>query len=515
MASTHPDPLASIRAELRAHSERLGAVSAADLFAAEPDRYGRHSLMREGVLLDLSRTLIDEQVWQSLLQIPDAIDLATASERLLAGDEVNQSEGRAALHPACRAQAGDGLPQPDAATLQRLQQGQQRMLAFTERLRAGELLGSGGQPITHLINMGAGGSDLGVRMILTAFAGELPDRLRVSCAANAQELRSLLREAEAERTLLLCNSKSFRSVETLDSAAVAIDWLKSHLSDGWQRHLAAVTSVPERALELGVPQDHLFALAPEIGGRFSLWSEAGLAAAATLGAEGYRALLAGARRADGEFLRQPWRDNLVLRLALRDFWHLAGEGCRARAFFPYYLTLSGVLPWAAQLEMESLGKRLAADSQAAVPLSGVPLFGAWGPTAQHSQFQMLYQGQGRIPVELLAVAADPAQDDSYAQCLAQAQALSNAAAEREPWRRTEGQSVSVLVLRQLNPQSLGFLLACWEHRVFALAQMLGINAFDQWGVEHGKRVAERLRQGEWRLDADPATVALADLGRGK
>ena len=394
------------------------------------------------------------------------------------------------------------MPVPADEVLQGLIAERDRTLAFAEALRAGELQGTAGKPLRCLVNLGAGGADLGVRLITEAFAHLLPEGVRVLCATTKEELQSILAQLDAAETLFVINSKSLATAETLASTTLARSWLEKQPGGAnWPDHAAAVSARPDRARELALKDQRIFTMRQEIGGRYSLWSPAGLAAMVTLGRTGYLELLAGARRADRELLR-PWRDNLPVRLALKDFWHSQVEETSSKAVFPYPLALRNLVPYLAQLEMESLGKNCRADGSPVEGPTGAIFWGGWGPSAQHSMFQMLYQGTHRVPVELLALVGD----SSYRHCLAQAEALS--AGCDTPPEQAQRLPVTVLVLDEISPDRLGFTIGLWEHRVFVQAHLLGLNPFDQWGVERGKRLAARTES------ADPATHALIDWTGG-
>lgn len=505
-----------IQQQLAEQGKRLAEISADALFRAESDRLTHDLVHRHGLLVDFSREKLDREAWHALFELADSANLKEAAEQLLSGAPINRSEGRAALHPACRAEADDGLPMPAPELMAALAAERKRMLQLSEAFRQGDLRGASGRPLRLLINIGIGGADLGVRLIASVFSASLPSGVRVCCVTGNEELQQVLSHAVAEETLLLINSKSFATREIMASAALAVQWLKDATGAGWKEHVAAVTATPEAAHNMGVPPDKVLRLLPEIGGRYSLWSVAGLAAAAVLGEADYLSLLAGARQADGELLRPLGRDNLPLRLALKDYWHRVVGGCTVRAFFPYRLVLAGLLPYLAQLEMESLGKSIDARTGEGAA-SGMIFWGGWGPGAQHSVFQMLYQGCHNVPVELLAVAGNPEHDERYAQCLAQAQALSQGYQGEDPEREnTRTLPVTLQILERISPQIMGFLLGCWEHKVYLQAQLLGINPFDQWGVERGKQVSARYHDAGWQLTAgggqDAATDALVRFG---
>lgn len=539
----HPDAQAALP-RLQVHRERLAKDG--DALAASAERFAECSLHRvfscpattgDGdtgsggagcggeLLADWSREPLDRAAWDELLSLPDAVQLRDWIERLFAGNILNLSEGMAALAPACRAAgetltANAGRPKIDTQTADtQTADTLQAMLEFAEDFRSGRICGGSGEPLRTLVNIGIGGSDQGVRLIHSAFADRLPDGVQVVFACCEEELQQLLPSLRAEQTLLLLNSKSFTTVEVLNTAARAKQWLQDSLGDTVSAahlsasHWAAATSWPERAAAQGVPAERIFAVPDGVGGRYSLWSAAGLAAAVVLGRQGFLQLLAGGRQADTDLRTQPWADNLAVRLALKDLWHQGVERRATRLLLPYALPLANLPDYLGQLEMESLGKSLSADGKRAVEHSGQMLWGGFGPRAQHGFYQLLYEGTHRPQLEMLAVAADPATDMGYAQCLAQAQALSSGIPTDDSGTASARPlPVTLLVLGALNPCSLGFLLALWEHRVFVQSRILDVNPFDQPGVEYGKQITANLQKNDWRAD-HPSTAALAEYGR--
>ena len=428
----------------------------------------------------------------------DGIEAGRAA--LFGGEIVNLSEALAALHADARA------PQPKDPTLARERE---RVSAFAARFRNGELPGARGRPLARVVNIGIGGSDLGVRLLCSALAGAgaVPGRGAVAVdfvsEMDGLELESVLAGAVPEETLFVVCSKSFATTETLANACSARHWLVSRLGeDAPARHFAAVSANAEAMSGWGIAPEMQFGIPAGIGGRYSVWSAAGLSAWLVLGGAQMEAFLAGGAWLDRHFLEMPAARNLPVVMALLALWNQSLLGCSAHLVLPYDTRLRLLPSYLQQLELESLGK--SADAQGR-PLSveGVAaLFGTAGSSAQHSIMQWAQQGARPLTADFIA-ARDAAGSypnmhaESLRQMMAQAEALARglprSALAPDPLAAHKalpgGRSSNVLLLDALDARRLGALIALYEHKVFVQALLLGVNPFDQWGVEHAKRLA--------------------------
>ena len=503
---------------LRSHFERHFSPRAGtpfDLraaFAQDPRRAQDFSLPAPHVFADLSKNLIDRRARDLLNQLARECDVEPHRDAMLAGEPVNVTEKRPALHALPRTPEGDpSVSQALRETHAQILQNLNAMLSFAEQTRADT-------GIVDVVHIGIGGSDMGPRMAVQALAGHLTgDAPRLHFVANmdAHDLLAALRGLQPQRTLFIVASKSFGTAETLLNARAALDWFRAGGGQDIARHFVAITARPDAAAQLGITR--CFAMAEGVGGRYSLWSAIGLPVAIAIGAAGFRALLAGAHAMDRHFAGAPIETNLPLQLALLDLWQRNWLGLDSRCLVPYHHGLRRLPAWWQQLEMESNGKRVDLHGRA-VPVHTAPvIWGAEGSNSQHAFFQMLHQGTQPVPVEFIAVREaghrlTGQHRQLLANALAQARALMVGADDADPARRFPGNRPSTfLLLERLDPPSLGALLSLYEHRTFIAGSLWGIDSFDQWGVELGKTIA-RVIEAQWSQpeagNLDASTAAL-------
>jgi len=510
------------------------------LFAAEPRRLDRLRLSAAGLELDLSK-----QPW-SLADLEAALDLARASgveaarERLFAGEIVNASEGRPALHMALRAPDGADWKAAGRPVSRDVEATRRGIRAFAEAVRSGTRRGATGRPFRAIVNIGIGGSDLGPRLIWEALRPlDASIELRFVANVDPAELAQALTGLDPAETLIVTVSKTFTTLETLTNAEAARAWLRAALGPASDSHLVAVSAAPDRAQAFGVPPDQVFAFWDWVGGRYSIWSAVGLSCAVALGYDAFAGLHAGARAMDEHFRTAPPAANAPVLLALAHLFNRDGLGRPIRAVVPYAQRLRLFAAYLQQLEMESNGKQVTAEGNPVAHPTAASVFGDAGTNGQHAFFQLLHQGTDIIPVDILAVregseGAPDAQRKLLANAIAQAEALmigrseadvraelaGRPAAEIEalaPQRTFPGNRPSSFILMdRLDPERLGALLALYEHKTFVEGVIWRINSFDQWGVELGKTLAARVLaelEGGPAGAHDPSTAAL--IGRLK
>jgi glucose-6-phosphate isomerase len=494
---------------LHQHAENMRTTHLRALFAENPRRFADFSLRQGDLLLDFSKQRLTAETLRLLRQIAEASDFARWRQRMAAGEAINHTENRAVLHMALRAPAHAA---PDAATGQGVAENLERLRAFCATLTTQQ---EGGERMTDVVHLGIGGSDLGPRMVVRALAAcQLPG-LRVHFVANVDgaELAPLLARLNPRSTLFIVVSKTFRTQETLLNAQTARKWMEAALpaaqSNVIARHFVAVTSNLAAATAFGIPAARVFLFHDGVGGRFSLWSPVGLSIALSIGFSGFAALLSGAHQMDQHFLNAPPTGNLPLTLALIDLWNMNALGANSHGIFPYSQSLELFPAYLQQLEMESLGKSADREGAPLTRKSSPVLWGAVGTSGQHAVFQLLHQGGQLVPCDFILLKhADFPLPDHHLHLLANGLAQSAALAFGEtpeeararqvdaallPWRSFPGnQPSTTLLLERLTPHVLGQLLALYEHKVFCLGVLWNLNAFDQWGVELGKQMAQRL-----------------------
>ena len=531
---------------LERHRARIARVPLRDLFDADSKRFARFSLAvvrsararprHDGIFLDYSKNRITAETVERLLALARAADVAGWRRRLFAGAPVNASENRAALHPALRDRSSrSNVGSMARATLARMRE-------FVESTRSGE-------KFTHVVHIGIGGSLLGPELACEALAllddskivvrsARASPRVRFLSNVDGADFARAVRGLDPARTLFVVVSKTFTTAETLANAYAAREWLAAGLGkSAVSRHFAAVTAARARAEEFGIPKRAVFDLWDWVGGRFSLWSAAGLSCALVLGQDRFEEMLEGAHALDTHFRTAPLGRNLPVLLALIGVWNTNILGFRARAVVPYDSRLKRLPAYLQQLEMESNGKSVTREGRPVSRASAPVVFGTPGTDAQHAFFQFLHQSPNPVPVDFIA-AVEPGPGPGtqrpilLANMLAQSEALMrgrNAAEARSameaerlspseirrllPHRVFPGNRPSTtILLRRLDPFHLGLLLALYEHKTFVEGVLWGVNSFDQWGVELGKQLAggtARLLKGGKVAARDSSTVGLA------
>ena len=492
---------------LKAHYESQGrGFDLRDAFARQADRFEAMSVQAPEVFADLSKNLLDPATLQLLLELAHECGVEKRRDAMLDGQIVNTTEGRAVLHTALRAPKGRGAFSDD------VHRELDAMLAYAEAVRDTAVSG-----IRHIVNIGIGGSDLGPQMVVPALDAWVNPDLRFHFVSNVDghDMAPVLRQLNPAETLFVIASKSFTTQETMANAHAAKAWFEANGGTNTAKHFVATTTNIRAAAEFGISTT--FGFWDWVGGRYSLWSAIGLPIALAVGADNFRALLAGAHAMDRHFAEAPAAQNLPLLLGLIDVWYRNFHGFTSRSVAPYHQGLKRLPAYLQQLEMESNGKCLDLDGEP-LPFGTSPVvWGEPGTNGQHAYFQMLHQGTDVIPVEFILVkkpthSLNELHTKLLANGLAQSQALMRgkstaeamnekaptASCELDPLTLAKHRTFSgnrpstTLMLDQLTPRSLGALIALYEHRVFVSGALWGINSFDQWGVELGKALCTDL-----------------------
>jgi glucose-6-phosphate isomerase len=439
---------------------------------------------------------------------------------MFAGERINTTEARAALHVALRNRANTPILLDRRDVMADVNAMLERVAAFAEGVRSGRIAAADGKPFTDVVNLGIGGSDLGPAMATAALAPyHTGPRAHFVSNVDAAHLADTLKGVSPARTLIIVASKTFKTVETMTNAGTARRWIAEAIGEAAiETHFAAVSSAIDRAKSFGIAEARTFGIWDWVGGRYSVWSAVGLPLMIAIGAESFGRFLDGAHAIDRHFRSAPFRENLPMLLGAIGVWHRAVCGYGSRAVLPYDQRLARFPAHLQQLEMESNGKRVTKLGEPVERPTAAVIWGEPGTNAQHAFFQMLHQGTDVIPCELLIAAEghEPGLELHHqllvANCLAQSEALMRGrtldeakaelrrqgispekAEELAPHRVCPGNRPSITIAyRRLDPATLGRLIALYEHRVFVEAAIHGINAFDQWGVELGKELATQL-----------------------
>lgn len=476
-----------------------------ELFADEPDRLSRLTKEVAGLYFDWSKTHLDKDLLEAFVGLTDQVGFTAARDALFAGENVNPTEQRPADHVAERGSGG-------AAAVQLAATRRSRLRALIDAIEAGAF-----GDVTAILHIGIGGSALGPELLVDAL-GRMGATIGISFLSNIDPsaFDEAVEPLEPATTLVVAASKTFTTAETLANLSVAVDWLRNGgVHDPYGR-VIAVTAAPEAAVEAGVDESRILQFSEGVGGRYSLWSAVSISAALALGWDAFEELLEGGAEMDRQFRYCDHKDNAPLLAAFADLLYTQKLGCRTRAVFPYDERLRLLVPYLQQLEMESNGKSITTGGQPVGRATAPIVWGGVGTDAQHAVFQLLHQGTSIIPVEFVAVAEDDsALPEHHRQLLlnafAQGAALMHGRLSDEPHRSYAGNRPSVtILLDRLDARTLGALIAFYEHRTFANAVLLGINPFDQFGVELGKQIAGRLAEGVDDESLDPSTRALME-----
>jgi len=514
------DNLTAAWRALQARATETRAVSLRALRDADPARGSRFACEAAGLYLDFSRQRIDDDGLRLLVSLADAAGLRARIEAMWRGEPINTTEGRAVLHTALRVPGvSAGGPGGDDIARQVLAE-RERMLGFADSVRKGGVRGSSGAKFTTVVNIGIGGSDLGPAMAVQALHALTENAPRVRFVSNVDgtDLANALEDADAASTLFIVASKTFSTQETLANARSARLWLATKLGEAAvPAHFAAVSTNAGAMDAFGVNPNYRFMMWDWVGGRYSLWSSIGVSLAIAIGREAFGELLAGAHEIDEHFRSTPWERNLPALMGLLGVWNINCLELPTLAVLPYDGRLGRFPAYLQQLDMESNGKSVNLAGQPLQHSTAPVIWGEPGNNAQHSFFQMLHQGTPRAALDLLLPAQSscgnqPQAELAIGNCLAQAeafafgysmeQAAAELAARKLPPERVEllarhkvhagNRPVSVLAFQRLDARTLGSLVALYEHKVFTQSVVWGINAFDQWGVELGKKMCDEV-----------------------
>jgi glucose-6-phosphate isomerase len=505
---------------LEAHRTDMGEATIAGLFAKDPQRFADFHVALDDILFDFSKHGVDRTTLALLLDLARAAKLEERRAAFFAGDIVNPTEHRPALHMALRNTRGTPMCAAGVDVMPEVLAERRKMLAFAEDVRNGRARGATGQTFTDIVNIGIGGSDLGPAMAVEALSPFIAPHLKLHFVANVDgaDLADTLKGLALERTLFIVCSKTFTTLETMTNAAAARQAVVAKFGEAAiAAQFCAVSTAQKEVSAFGIAENRRFRFWDWVGGRYSVWSSIGLSLAVGIGAAQFEEFLRGGEAIDRHFAETPLARNIPVLMALIEIWYRNFWDYAVQAVIPYDQRLRRFPTYLQQLEMESNGKSIDLAGTPIESATGPILFGEPGTNAQHAFFQLFHQGTEIVPVDFLVAAVPTAADPDQhrlllANCLAQSEALMRGRTQTEVETRMRAQGASedeitalaphktfvgnrpssTFLLRQLSPRVLGELIALYEHKVFVQSVIWNIDPFDQWGVELGKELALRL-----------------------
>ncbi|MFC4929945.1 glucose-6-phosphate isomerase [Massilia sp. GCM10023247] len=521
---------------LETHAAEAKDWQMRSLFAADPQRFERMSIEAAGLFLDYSKNRLDGRTLELLASLARERGVEARRDAMFAGEKINNTEQRAVLHTALRAprdpQSGPKLSVDGQDVGADVHAVLDRIKTFSDAVRSGQWLGYTGKPITDIVNIGIGGSDLGPKMVCLALRQYSHPRLRMHFVSNVDghDMDAALEQVDPETTLFIIASKTFTTAETMMNAQTARMWfLHDAPEEALAKHFVAVSTNVEAIKTFGIDPANMFPFWDWVGGRYSVWSAIGLPVALAVGFGYFSDFLAGAHAMDQHFRNAPVEQNMPMLLALVGFWNRQFLGCTSVTIAPYHQDLNRFPAYLQQLDMESNGKRVTRDGQAVDTPTCPAIWGEPGTNGQHAYFQLLHQGTDVTPIDFIA-ALRPAHElhnhhtALLANCFAQSEAfmkgktidevradlrqqgLDEAEVERlAPHKTFPGNRPSNTILMEyLTPATLGALIALYEHKTFVQGVLWDLNSFDQWGVELGKVLAKKI-EAELAGAAQPGT----------
>lgn len=501
--------------------QRFQNIQLKDLFANDPERFKKYSLKYEDILFDYSKNLVDDQVLEQLLKLAEECDLKDAISKMFSGDKINVTENRAVLHVALRNRSNRPIFVDGEDVMPKVNTELEKMESFCEQIHSGAWKGYTGKPITDVVNIGIGGSDLGPVMVTEALKPYANKGITPHFVSNVDgtHIAETLNDLNPETTLFLVASKTFTTQETMTNAHSARDWFlkaakdESHVA----KHFAALSTNTKEVEAFGIDSANMFQFWDWVGGRYSLWSAIGLSIALTVGFDNFKELLQGAHDVDNYFSETPLNENIPVIMALLGIWYGNFYGSESEAILPYDQYMHRFPAYFQQGNMESNGKHVTRDGQDVNYQTGPIIWGEPGTNGQHAFYQLIHQGTKLIPCDFLAPAMthNPLGDHHpklLANFFAQTEALAfgktkeqveqefkdqgldpKDVAELVPHKVFEGnRPTNSFLFKALTPRTLGRLIALYEHKIFVQGVIWNICTFDQWGVELGKQLAKKI-----------------------
>ena len=505
--------------QLSTHAESMKKVHMRALFANDSNRFASFSQTDGNLLFDYSKNIITQETIQLLMDLARECGLPEAIHSMFAGEKINSTENRAVLHTALRNLSGQSFQTDGKDIMPDIHRVLSQMKGICQKVHSGEWKGYTGKPIKHIVNIGIGGSDLGPVMVTEALKPYWVDGIQVHFVSNVDgtHIAECLKVIEADSTLFLIASKTFTTQETMTNAHTARSWFLEHAKDQAHvaKHFVALSTNEKAVTAFGIDMDNMFEFWDWVGGRYSLWSAIGLSIALTIGYDNFEQLLAGAHAMDMHFKNQPLEENIPVKMALIGLWYVNFFGVQSEAILPYDQYLHRFAAYFQQGNMESNGKYVDRNGQPLTYASGPVIWGEPGTNGQHAFYQLIHQGTLLIPCDFIApaISHNPIGDHHpklLSNFFAQTEALMNGKTKEEveaelnglpeeeknklvPFKIFEGnRPTNSFLVKQMNPFELGKLIAAYEHKIFVQGVLWNIYSFDQWGVELGKQLANKI-----------------------
>ncbi len=530
------------------HFERVKKVHMVELFEEDPERFKKYSIMFNDMLLDYSKNRVTDETMKLLFALAEQAGVEKWRDRMFSGEKINNTEGRAVLHTALRNRSGKPVFVDDENVMPMVETELEKMRIFSEKIRSGQWIGYAGLPITNVVNIGIGGSDLGPNMVCRALEPYSHNNIRVHFVSNvdASHIEQMLSYLRPETTLFIVASKTFTTQETITNANTAKQWFLEGAGrvteDDIAKHFVAVSTNEKEVEAFGIDPANMFRFWDWVGGRYSLWSTVGLVSAIYVGMDNFIEMLEGAHEMDKHFQEQPLDQNIPVILAMLGIWYGNFFDAESSAVLPYDHNLRMLPAYLEQADMESNGKSVDREGRQATYSTGKIIWGAEGINGQHAFYQLLHQGTRLIPTDFIASIQSHGNHKNHCDILAsnflaQTEALMKGRTMKETREQLKEADIELhkaekrlphmifggnqpsnsIVIKKLTPRALGSLLAMYEHKIFVQGIVWNLNSYDQWGVELGKKLAkdilEELEDDEDHYEHDSSTRGLLDWFR--
>lgn len=499
---------------LRQHRQLFEDVHMRDLFYNDQGRFSQFSIQFGDIFFDYSKNIITENTMELLIQLAEECRLKEAIDAMFSGEKINQTEDRAVLHTALRNLSGKPVMTDGTDVMPGIKLVQEQMKRFCSEIHTGSRKGYSGKKIKYIVNIGIGGSDLGPVMATEALRPYWVDGIETWFVSNVDgtHISETLKKVRAEETLFLIASKTFTTQETMTNAHTARNWFLQQAKDEAHvaRHFVALSTNEPEVIKFGIDPKNMFGFWDWVGGRYSLWSAIGLSIALTIGYDNFEQLLKGAYDTDRHFLEAPFSRNIPVLMALLGIWYGNFFDSKTEAILPYDQYLHRFAAYFQQGNMESNGKYVDRNGHKVNYATGPVIWGEPGTNGQHAFYQLIHQGTQMIPCDFIAPAISHNPTGDHHQKLlsnffAQTEALMNGTTQDNPYRVFEGnRPTNSFLLKKITPVTLGQLIALYEHKIFVQGAIWNIYSFDQWGVELGKVLANKILP---ELDGNDSVVS--------